>query len=193
MIYQEKNFLSTDELDLINAYVSNNSDWERLPDNKLWDDRCINIPHISNKDFIDKLVSINDRVENKIVDILKPHSKIYTELFQFCRTFKMPATVPHSDSTGNNGEDNGMSFRNFSSLIYLNKDFSGGNLFFPNQNITIVPEPGLLAIFPSTHEYMHGVTEVFDGLRFTMLNFWTYDYNKANAYKSLQMRGYYGN
>lgn len=193
MIYQQENFLSEEEIIDINLYFAQNNDWERIPDNKLWDNRCINIPNLNNKEFVSKLVNINDRTENKIIEVLKPKSKIYTELFQFCRSFKMMANDPHSDSTGNLGEDNGTSQRHFSSIIYLNQDFSGGELFFPNQNINIYPKPGLLAIFPSTHEYMHGVKEIFNGVRFTMLNFWTYDIDKANSYKLLKIKGHYGN
>lgn len=193
MIYQQENFLSEEELNFINLYFSENDDWERIANNKLWDNRCINIPILGNTDFVSKMVNINNKIENKIFEILKPEKNIYTELFQFCRSFKMATNPPHSDSTGNSGEDNGTSHRHFSSIVYLNKDFSGGELFFPNQQLTITPKPGLLAIFPSTHEYMHGITEIFDGVRFTLLNFWTYNIDQANAYKSLKNRGYYGN
>lgn len=193
MIYQQKDFLSKEELHKINSYLDNTDSWEKIANNPLWDNRCINIHKHYDIDMVPFLVDINNKIENKIVEVFNPISKIYSELFQFCRSFKMKSATPHSDSTGNLGEDNGTSHRNFSSILYLNKSFSGGNLFFPNQDLTINPEPGLLVIFPSTHEYMHGVTEIFDGVRFTMLNFWTYDIQKANAYNSLKTKGYYGN
>ena len=193
MIYQQKGFLSKEELDKINSYLDNTDSWEKIANNPLWDGRCINVDRYSDVDITPFMVGINNKIENKIVEVFNLTDKIYPSLFQFCRSFKMKSATPHSDSTGNLGEDNGTSHRHFSSILYLNKSFSGGNLFFPNQDLTVSPEPGLLVIFPSTHEYMHGVTEIFDGIRLTMLNFWTYDIQKANAYNSLKTKGYYGN
>lgn len=48
-----------------------------------------------------------------------------------------------------------LALRNFAILIYLNNDFSGGELMFPLQKETIKPEPGLMAIFPTSFMYPH--------------------------------------
>lgn len=60
----------------------------------------------------------------------------------------------------------------YGSIIYLNDDYEGGELFFPKYNIHIKPEPGTLVFFPSTNMYAHGVTEVTDGVRYTSPHFW---------------------
>jgi predicted 2-oxoglutarate/Fe(II)-dependent dioxygenase YbiX len=60
----------------------------------------------------------------------------------------------------------------YGSILYLNDDYEGGELFFPKYNIHIKPKPGTLIFFPSTNMYAHGVTEVTDGVRFTSPHFW---------------------
>jgi predicted 2-oxoglutarate/Fe(II)-dependent dioxygenase YbiX len=60
----------------------------------------------------------------------------------------------------------------YGSILYLNDDYEGGELFFPKYNIHLKPKPGTLVFFPSTNMYAHGVTEVTDGIRFTSPHFW---------------------
>ena len=61
----------------------------------------------------------------------------------------------------------------YGSIIYLNEEYEGGELFFPKYNIHIKPKPGTLVFFPSTNMYAHGVTEVLSGARYTSPHFWT--------------------
>ena len=41
--------------------------------------------------------------------------------------------------------------RDYSALAYLNADFTGGELVFPDVDVVIIPKPGLLVGFPSNH------------------------------------------
>jgi hypothetical protein len=61
----------------------------------------------------------------------------------------------------------------YGSIIYLNEEYEGGELFFPKYNIHIKPKAGTLIFFPSTNMYAHGVTEVTSGVRYTSPHFWT--------------------
>lgn len=60
----------------------------------------------------------------------------------------------------------------YGSIIYLNEEYEGGELFFPKYNIHIKPKAGTLVFFPSTNMYAHGVTEVKSGIRYTSPHFW---------------------
>lgn len=51
----------------------------------------------------------------------------------------------------------------YAAVLYLNDDYSAGELFFPNFDYETVPEPGSLLIFPSGELYEHGVRPVKEG------------------------------
>jgi 2OG-Fe(II) oxygenase superfamily len=59
----------------------------------------------------------------------------------------------------------------YATVIYLNdsSEYIGGEIYFPNQGITYSPRKGDAVIFPcGGHEYVHGVTEIIDGRRYTI-------------------------
>ena len=61
---------------------------------------------------------------------------------------------------------------NKSGLLYLNDDYEGGELIFPNQKISLKPETGTLVFFEGDYEKPHGVQEVKDGLRYNLVTFY---------------------
>lgn len=60
--------------------------------------------------------------------------------------------------------------RDVSVVYFLNDDFSGGELIFPAFDLTIRAEAGTLICFPSDHHYVHGVSPVTSGHRYTIVN-----------------------
>jgi hypothetical protein len=81
---------------------------------------------------------------------------------------------PHIDKEDKFGNPSwGTHLYDFSSLIYINEDFGGGELYFPNQDIEIKPKSGCLAFFPGDRFYPHGVKKITSGERFTVPIFWT--------------------
>lgn len=61
-------------------------------------------------------------------------------------------------------------FIEFSTVIYLNDEFTGGKIYFPNQNFVYAPKKYSAVFFPSAgSEYIHGITEVESGERYTAL------------------------
>lgn len=55
-----------------------------------------------------------------------------------------------------------------SSVIYLNDDYEGGELYFKDLDIYIKPEAGDYITFPGNRHYQHGVTEVTGAVRYTL-------------------------
>lgn len=51
----------------------------------------------------------------------------------------------------------------YSSILYINDDYSNGELFFKNLDIEIKPKAGSLVIFPGDAEHEHGVRHVGPG------------------------------
>lgn len=63
-------------------------------------------------------------------------------------------------------------FIEFSTVIYLNEtpEYQGGKIFFPNQDFVYQPKKYSAVFFPSSGtEYIHGITEVTEGHRYTAL------------------------
>lgn len=63
-------------------------------------------------------------------------------------------------------------FIEFSTIIYLSdpEDYEGGIIYFPNQNFEYKPRKYSAVFFPSAgSEYIHGITEVTSGHRYTAL------------------------
>ncbi len=51
----------------------------------------------------------------------------------------------------------------YATVIYINDDYAGGEVFFENKNLELRPKPGSLLIFPGNEEFEHGVRHVKDG------------------------------
>lgn len=63
----------------------------------------------------------------------------------------------------------------YAAIIYLNEDYTDGELFFPNKNFTIKPPAKSLVIFPGTEEFTHGVNPPGDGpIRYVLPSFISY-------------------
>jgi len=84
----------------------------------------------------------------------------------------------HYDGDGTVPTPNGNPKREISSILYLNDDFQGGQVFFRNQGININPKPGMLVVFPSTQEFIHSVNKVNFGFRYSIPQFWSIDRHK---------------
>jgi len=66
--------------------------------------------------------------------------------------------------------------RDYSLIVFLNTDFTGGGLDFPEQDLQILPEvPGGGIVFPSGHRYPHGVHPVEQGLRYSLVTWMAVD------------------
>ena len=63
--------------------------------------------------------------------------------------------------------------RRISLTFYLNDDYKGGELHFPKQNIAFKPKARAAYFFPGDRNFIHGVTEIKSGMRYTCPFFWT--------------------
>lgn len=58
----------------------------------------------------------------------------------------------------------------WSTVVYLNEEYSGGKIYFPKQKFEYQPKKYSAVFFPSAGtEYAHGITEILSGKRYTML------------------------
>lgn len=85
----------------------------------------------------------------------------------------------HSDSTKNDGSpwrDDGIPEEiEYSALLYLSEhgeDFTGGEILFPQHDLEILPERGMLVFFKGDHYHLHQVNVVTSGQRNTVVLFY---------------------
>ena len=60
--------------------------------------------------------------------------------------------------------------RDLSVLLYINDDFEGGDVYFPNCNFRVKPRRGMLVSFPSDWRYTHKATPVTSGVRYAVVS-----------------------
>lgn len=61
-------------------------------------------------------------------------------------------------------------FIEYSTVIYLNDEYEGGEIYFPKQNFIHRPNKYSAVFFPgNNYEYIHGVKEITAGNRYTAL------------------------
>ena len=73
----------------------------------------------------------------------------------------------HYDSTTSMG-------RIISVIVYLNDDYEGGELEFPNFGIKIKPQAGMMVVFPSNFAYAHIAHPVTSGTKYALVT-WLQD------------------
>jgi predicted 2-oxoglutarate/Fe(II)-dependent dioxygenase YbiX len=93
--------------------------------------------------------------------------EMYHENYNILRYRTGQEYKPHFDGTTESG-------RAISAICYWNNDYEGGEIEFPNFNIKIKPEPGMLILFPSNYAYSHIAHPVIEGTKYAIVT-WIHD------------------
>ena len=67
---------------------------------------------------------------------------------------------PHIDT-------NALKHQHIVCMYYINDNYDGGEIVFPDYNLEIKPKSNSLIMFPGNENYVHGVLEVSKGFRYT--------------------------
>lgn len=174
-IVEYKNFFSKEECEiLINYYESSKEDWQETC---FYNARVMDpiapmsknlYPYISEKFFAelrDRLSEISSDVFGKQVRNLSLSAHKW-----------LPGAFAsdHSDNSELDGTPNAWRENKLVTIIYLNDNYEGGNLYFRDHNISIAPEAGSMICFDVGIENVHGVTTIDSGDRYTMLLSWDF-------------------
>ena len=73
---------------------------------------------------------------------------------------------PHAD------QNDGDARLRYSIVAYLNDDYEGGELAFPNQDVVLKPQAGSIVIFPSSEPYLHQSKKLISGTKYMCPGFW---------------------
>ena len=117
-----------------------------------------------------KLINVSPGIKHKIESLL--NVELGFNAPSIVRWLSGNGQAPHADKQMPDGTPNMYQQNDISSLIYLNEDYEGGEIFFPNQAVQLKPPKNGLIFFPGDIFFLHGVTTVTSGIRYTMPSFW---------------------
>jgi hypothetical protein len=188
MIGEVENFLTEEEVSEIFNFISTNESWDItethynedgtvIYDSGYWKDRVATAR---------TLESASPKILEMVVNIIKRANPVINSFFNVEATPTSPALVrwlpgnlqmPHADKELHEGEDRGkpndFPYYDLATVIYINDDYEGGELYFPNQDVKFKPKAGGMYFFPGDMNYIHGITEIKSGIRYTCPLFWT--------------------
>lgn len=174
------NFISAEEADEIVFLSSSNNTWETLPGNDYWTNRTISCRLVYERYNLvlgEYLYELRGRVEKAIKDLYSLSEDIYADTMDIVKWPEGFEQPPHADNM-KNIEDPSVEWfnhREFSAFVYLTDDFDGGNLYFPEYDISVRPQVGKLIVYPSDTNHIHGIDKISNGTRYTIASFWTKD------------------
>lgn len=144
-----------------------------------WAGRTLTLPQVQDAGTQSLLRDLQRRIIGKVRGILEerlgPQPPLYADVINFARWPPGYELLPHADAENPGGEPHPYPWRHFASVIYLNDDYGGGAIYFPELGIELRPPVRTLLVFPGTLDYLHGVRAVTHGMRHTLASFLTFD------------------
>ena len=164
------------------AYVmSGEAPWETyMGEGDIWYARLMN-PQVMAPEIAGLMGMIRTRIARRIALDYGLEEPLYADTLQLVRWRVGDNQAPHADSENPGGAPHPFPWRKYASILYLNDAFEGGRIYFPDYDLEPPIAPGTLAFFPGTLKYLHGVTPVTSGIRYTMACFFTHDADKHDG------------
>ena len=133
-------------------------------------------------------VQVANKLSDKVFNYLKPIADKSTqkikELFSVDREL-WPTDIQLGNwSIGGNAglhtDTQNADWTIYSSIIYINDNFEGGVLSFPDLDFEYKPKVGDFVTFPG--DYWHRVQTITSGTRRTIIDFYSYDLDRADYF-----------
>jgi hypothetical protein len=128
-----------------------------------------NNPDASTAESTPEIWAFLKKYSDKTLDAHTEYRNLKVPIFtheSFLTMWRVGAKAPsHIDN------HRGAEFVQLSSVAYLNDEFEGGEIFFPEFDFVHKPKTGDLIIFPAfskNYSYNHGVNKVTAGKRYTV-------------------------
>ena len=105
------------------------------------------------------------------VELVKQHFGYSGPLYP--ETVNLVSWPPGLEMTPHVDQDNGFEQRMFAAVGYLNDDYEGGEIYFPEIGESIKPKAGMMVAFHCGPRHRHGVRETQGNLRYTFPTWFT--------------------
>ena len=174
-IFLQDNFLSESKCNKLIEYQKNNS--PNNFDKGFWNSRIV-------QNYDKSIEKITDYIHSKISVLCSEFYQedyVYLEFTNLVYWGPGMELEPHADNyfIHEPTKPHYSQHRDYSSILYLNDNFRGGETYFPESNFSIEPKVGRLAIFTSGSNHIHGVKKVLSGDRYTLATWFTKEKNKS--------------
>ena len=151
-----ENILSAEDHSKLISYARTSNSWKLQP----WLVVTIESQDLP-EDIRAILNNIFELVYKKSIELygvgINNFSKSALHLVKFVKGFYL---WPHVDTLSAEGN-------HIASIYYINDDYSGGEINFPDHKLKIKPKANSLIIFPGNENYLHEVLEIVDGDRYS--------------------------
>ena len=203
-IFEVPEIVSKKEQDLLLNFIKNNKDWDNYKDSIDKDGLVLyqNDPWRDRVCTSNTLQRVNIEVHDTIRIIIHRLKLIVESKFNIIAEDTGAAMVrwpvgarqePHADKEfwigSEAGRPNSFPFYDLGSLFYLNSDYEGGELYFPQHGIEFKPNERSAYVFIGDRYYAHGVRPVKSGMRYTCPLFWTIKEHTGNKKPMEGFRG----
>ena len=187
-IVEVENFLTKEEVEILLDFSRKNSSFDLgateynengtlIYDDNVWVNRVATT---------ETLVKSGPEMITIIENIINRFKLVIEDFFEVEIISTGPALVrwpvgarqePHADKELHEGPDagtaNAFPWYDLGTVFYLNDDYEGGELYFPQHGIEFKPKAGAAYFFPGDMNYIHGVRPIISGCRYTSPVFWT--------------------
>lgn len=187
MIVELENFMTEEEISFLENAAKSLTIWDItethynengtvIYDSDYWKDRVATRPSLDKND--PKIGPIISGLFEKLKPVIEDFFNVKATPTGETIVRWLPGQLqhPHADKELHEGPDAGLPndfpCYDIASLFYLNDDYEGGELYFPKQGIQFKPKKGAAYFFPGDMNYIHGVTEIKSGIRYTCPFFW---------------------
>lgn len=183
-----EDFMTDEELTYLNNFAKNNELWDVtethysddgtvIYDSNYWDHRVATAPLLKEADprVVELISNMQARLKERVDEFFSVDAHPTSPAI--VRWLPGQRQQPHADKELHEGDGRGkpndFPYYDISGLFYLNDEYEGGELYFPNQGIQFKPKAGAAYFFPGDMNYIHGVTEIKSGIRYVCPFFWT--------------------
>lgn len=145
-------------------------------DVRFFDNRVLHVRevHAVDERLAMQLLRLADRMANIIAETYRI-APVYPDDVQLVKWWEGHEMFPHADREHPDGSEHRTPWRSYASVIYLNEDYRGGEIYFPELGIEIAPSQGSMLAFGGSLDFLHGVRKIEHGVRYTCPSWFTHD------------------
>jgi len=170
LIFTINNFLSKDECDILLNAAKTLDIWK---ENSSYRNKYSSNEKLKELDLVafETLQKVCERFKKEVSSFF--NVKIETYSTPISKWSIGNDQQPHADKEWADGTPAEPNYFDIGSVIYLNDDYEGGEIYFTQHDFKMKPKATNAIAFPGDMYFLHGVTKVLEKNRYTIPIFWT--------------------